>query len=120
MSSQTQVKTSGRILIVDDDPEFRVVAQNLVELEGFDTTLAANGTEAVRTCKELDFEAVLLDLRLGDTSGIDVLRQIRRLAPDVPVIVVTAHGSMESAAEAVQAEAFDYIGKPFRAAELVA
>jgi hypothetical protein len=46
MSSQSEVKTSGRILIVDDDPEFRVVAQNLVELEGFDTTLAANGTEA--------------------------------------------------------------------------
>jgi two-component system, NtrC family, response regulator AtoC len=120
MSSQNEVKASGRILIVDDDPEFRVVAQNLVELEGFDTTLAANGTEAVRTCKELDFEAVLLDLRLGDTSGIDVLRELKRLAPDVPVIVITAHGSMESAAEAVQAEAFDYIGKPFRSAELLA
>jgi len=111
---------SSKILIVDDDPEFGLVAQNLVELEGHATALAASGAEAVRRCREERFDAVLLDLMLGDTSGLAVLRELRALAPDLPVIVVTAHGSMESAAEAERAAAFDYLGKPFRAAELVA
>jgi len=109
----------GRVLIVDDDPEFGVVAQNLVEIEGFSARLATSGAEALQLCDDESFDVILLDLMLGDAFGINVLREIRGRAPDLPVIVVTAHGSMESAAEAVQAEAFDYLGKPFRSAELI-
>jgi DNA-binding NtrC family response regulator len=112
------MNASGRVLIVDDDPEFGVVAKNLVEVEGFSAQLARSGAEALQVCDEHSHDVVLLDLMLGDMSGLDVLREIRQRASSLPVIVVTAHGSMESAAEAVQAEAFDYIGKPFRAAEL--
>ncbi|HMX27821.1 MAG TPA: sigma-54 dependent transcriptional regulator [Blastocatellia bacterium] len=109
----------GRVLIVDDDPEFGLVAQSLVEVEGLSAQLVANGEEALAVCGAKACDVVLLDLMLGDVSGLDVLRQIRQVAVNLPVIVVTAHGSMESAAEAVQAEAFDYIGKPFRAEELM-
>ncbi len=108
----------GRVLIVDDDPEFGIVARNLIEVEGFSAQLARSGAEALRICDPQSHDVVLLDLMLGDMSGIDVLREIRRRTATLPVIVLTAHGSMESAAEAVRAEAFDYIGKPFRAAEL--
>ncbi len=108
----------GRVLIVDDDPEFGVVAKNLVEVEGFSAQWVKSGAEALEVCDPQTHDVVLLDLMLGDMSGIDVLREIRKQAASLPVIVVTAHGSMESAAEAVQAEAFDYIGKPFRGAEL--
>src|SRR5712692_8802214 len=99
----------GRVLIVDDDPEFGVVAQNLVEIEGFSACLATSGAQALQLCDDESFDVILLDLMLGDAFGINVLREIRGRAPDLPVIVVTAHGSMESAAEAVQAEAFDYL-----------
>ena len=110
----------GRVLIVDDDPEFGIVAKSLVEVEGFSAQLVKNGAEAMAVCDDNACDVVLLDLMLGGESGIDVLREIRGRRADLPVIVVTAHGSMESAAEAVQAEAFDYIGKPFRSAELIA
>ncbi len=113
------MKVQGKVLIVDDDPEFGLVAQNLIEVQGFSAQLVTNGEQALAVCEDQDCDVVLLDLMLGDVSGLDVLRQIRRRAEDLPVIVVTAHGSMESAAEAVKAEAFDYIGKPFRADDLM-
>lgn len=109
----------GRVLIVDDDPEFGIVAQSLIEVEGLSAQLVKSGEEALAICNKKACDVVLLDLMLGETSGLDVLREIRSHMDDLPVIVVTAHGSMESAAEAVQAEAFDYIGKPFRAEELM-
>ena len=108
-----------RVLIVDDDEEFSLVVRNLVEVEGFAAAVAASGAEALRLYGDDCCDVVLLDLMLGDTSGLDLLRQIRARDPNIPVIVITAHGSMESAAEAVREAAFDYLGKPFRAAELV-
>jgi two-component system, NtrC family, response regulator AtoC len=110
----------GKILIVDDDPDFSEVAQSLVELEGYSSSLAMSGTEAIQLCHEQDFDAVLLDLKLGASSGLEVLRDLQSKWPGLPVIVVTAHGSLESAAAAVREKAFDYIGKPFPAADLVA
>jgi two-component system response regulator AtoC len=112
-------KRVPKILIVDDDPEFGAVARELVELENFETRLTTNPDEALEWCEHEQFNAVLLDLMLGKVSGIDVMREIHQRCPDLPVIVVTAHGSVESATEAVRAEAFDYIGKPFRVAELL-
>lgn len=109
----------GRVLIVDDDPEFGLVAKNLVEIEGFTAHLARDGAEALAECEGNACDVVLLDLMLGRESGIEVLREIRTRRKNLPVIMVTAHGSIESAAEAVRAEAFDYIGKPFRSAELI-
>ncbi|HZS09975.1 MAG TPA: sigma-54 dependent transcriptional regulator [Blastocatellia bacterium] len=110
----------GRVLIVDDDPDFGAVAQSLVEIEGYSASLAMSGAEAMQLCQEQPFDAVLLDLKLGATSGLDVLRDLRGEWPDLPVIVVTAHGSLESAAAAVREKAFDYIGKPFPSADLIA
>jgi DNA-binding NtrC family response regulator len=107
------------VLIIDDDPEFGIVAKSLVEHQGFSSHLARSGAEGLELCRAEPFDVILCDLRLGDASGLDVLRQIKAHDPDIPVIVITAHGTLETAAEAVREEAFDYIGKPFRAAELV-
>jgi DNA-binding NtrC family response regulator len=108
------------VLIVDDDPEFGAVAQSLIEEEGFQACLTASGAAALQACQAQGFDVVLLDLKLGADSGLDVLRELRRDWPHLPVIVITAHGSLESAAAAVREKAFDYIGKPFPAAELIA
>lgn len=107
-------------MIVDDDPDFGIVAQNLVEVEGYSSALASDSASALRLCREQTFDAVLLDLQLGADSGLEVLRELRQGWPDLPVIVVTAHGSLETAAAAVRENAFDYIGKPFASAELLA
>ena len=113
------IATQGRVLIVDDDPEFGGVARDLIEVEGYAGELATNAEAALSMLSSRPCDVVLLDLKLGETSGLDLLRELRAREPRLPVIVVTAHGSMESAAEAVQAEAFDYLGKPFRAEELI-
>lgn len=121
MGEKTMSPThQGKVLIVDDDPDFSAVAQSLVEVEGYRASLAMSGADAVRLCHEQAFDAVLLDLKLGAASGLDVLRDLRNEWPDLPVIVVTAHGSLESAAAAVREKAFDYIGKPFPSADLLA
>ncbi|MBS1812513.1 MAG: sigma-54-dependent Fis family transcriptional regulator [Acidobacteria bacterium] len=113
------MRTQANVLIVDDDPDFGAVASNLVELEGLSASHATNAREALMLCREKDFDVVLLDLKLGADSGLEVLREIRQGWADLPVIVITAHGSLETAAAAVREKAFDYLGKPFPSAELI-
>ncbi len=108
------------VLIVDDNLDFGLVTKTLVEVEGFSACLAPTGAEALRLCHDQAIDVVLLDWVLGNASGLNVLREIVRGYPHLPVMVVTGHGSMESAAEALREGAFDYIGKPFPAAELIA
>ncbi len=110
----------ANVLIVDDDPDFSAVASTLVELEGLAASHATNTEEALELCQSQEFDVVLLDLQLGAESGLEVLRDIRQRWPDLPVIVITAHGSLETAAAAVREKAFDYLGKPFPSAELIA
>jgi DNA-binding NtrC family response regulator len=105
---------------VDDDPEFSLVAKTLIEVEGFAAILAATGAEASKRCRDQRIDVVLLDWVLGNSSGLNVLREIVQNYPQVPVIVITGHGSIESAAIAMRESAFDYIGKPFAAFELIA
>ncbi len=110
----------GTILIVDDDQEFALVTKTQVEIEGFNAFWARTGAEALKYCDDEAIDVVLLDWVLGNSSGLNVLQEIVKRFPQLPVIVVTGHGSMESAAEAMREAAFDYIGKPFAASELVA
>ena len=113
------MQTQAQVLIVDDDPDFGTVAKSLVELEGYGATLATNAEDALQSCEAAEFDVILLDLQLGAASGLDVLRDLHQRWPDLPVIVVTAHGSLESAGAAVRGNAFDYIGKPFPTHELL-
>jgi len=112
--------SAGTVLIVDDDRDFGQVTGTLVESAGFSPRLASREKEALDYCRSQPVDVVLLDWVLGDTPGLNVLRELVRQHPRTPVIVVTGHGSMESAAEALREGAFDYIGKPFSSAELVA
>ncbi len=108
------------VLIVDDNQEFGLVTRTLVEVEGFRACLATTGPEALRYCREQAIDVVLLDWVLGNASGLPVLRELVRNFPHLPAIVITGHGSMESAAEALREGAFDYLGKPFQDNELIA
>ncbi len=113
------MKHPGTILIADDDPDFCLTTRTLVEVEGFSTCVAATGPETLALCRDRAVDVVLLDWVLGSSSSLGVLKEIAKTYPDLPVIVVTGHGSMESAADALREAAFDYLGKPFAAAELM-
>jgi DNA-binding NtrC family response regulator len=115
-----QMGHSGTILIADDDRQFCVATSALVEIEGFSARVASSGLEALALCREQTIDVVLLDWVLGNSSSLGILKEIAKTYPDLPVIVVTGHGSMESAADALREAAFDYLGKPFAADELLA
>ena len=102
------------ILVVDDDEPMREMVISLLEDAGHTACAAANADEALEQLRDRDFDAVISDIRMPGRSGIEALGEIRELRPDTPVIMMTAFGSIDSAVEAIQAGAFDYVTKPFK------
>ena len=102
-----------RILIVDDDAASRRLLDVRLRALGCDTIMAADGQEALATLRQEPPALMLLDLQMPRMGGIEVLRALRRDALDLPVIVITAHGSVEAAVEAMREGAHDFLPKPF-------
>ena len=111
----------ARVLIVDDERKMRRVLQILLEQMGLESVPAANGEEALERFRAEKVDVVLTDLKMPGMSGVDLLAKIRAVDADVPVIVLTAHGTVQTAVDAMKQGAFDYILKPFdvQAVELV-
>ena len=109
---------SKRVLVVDDDESLRRVTQVQLEQAGFETTTAADGTEALNILQKSPADLVITDLKMPGMSGIELLRRIRADYPDVLVVMLTAFGTVETAVEAMKAGAYDYITKPVHADEL--
>jgi two-component system, NtrC family, response regulator AtoC len=101
-----------RILIADDEPNLRRVLAAMLQRDGYEVLQAADGEEAAEMVDE-GIGAIITDLRMPRRDGMSLLRYVMEEAPDVPVIMITAHGSVDSAVEAVKLGAFDYIEKPF-------
>jgi NtrC-family two-component system response regulator AlgB len=101
-----------RILIVDDEKNIRMTLTAALQAQGHETTSVADGASALREVKADGFDAVLLDLRLSQESGLDLLDEIVRLSPRVAVILMTAYASIETAVEALRRGAVDYLIKP--------
>ena len=110
----------GCILIIDDEAEIRESLQTLLELEGYEVDSAANGDEGFVRLGERPFDLVLLDLALPDRNGIDVLTEIREHDPQLPVIMITAYGTVENAVRAIQAGATNFVQKPWDNEKLLA
>lgn len=100
-------------LIVDDDKTFRDAACLLIEEEGHYAQPAGSGMAALANVREEDFEAVLLDVNLGEENGLDVLPQLLRSQANLPVVMLTAQGSVDAAVEAMRRGAVDFLEKPF-------
>ncbi len=107
--------SSKTILIVDDEEFIRLSLQQILSEEDYYVILNESGAEALKTIKDEEIDLVLLDLNLPDMSGIDILRQIRQLQPNILTIIMTGFASVESAVEAIKLGAYDYIKKPFKA-----
>lgn len=108
-----------KILIVDDEKKLRHILQIILEEKGYSTEEAENGEEALKRIKANNYSMVITDLKMPVMDGITLLREIKKIDPDYPVIVLTAFGSIESAVEAVREGALDYITKPFEEEELL-
>ncbi len=110
---------SASVLIVDDDLNLLEIMKMRLEASGFDVTTARDENEARAFIKEKDFDLAVVDLQLVQTDGITLMREIHEIYPLMPVIILTAHGSIESAVEAMRRGAFNYLTKPFDARELI-
>lgn len=106
------------LLIVDDDRAVREAAREATLLLGYRATACDSAEQAFRIMESQDVDVVLLDLKLPGISGVETLRQIKRRRPDPEVIVITGHGTIESAVQAIKAGAYDYVTKPFSLEEL--
>ncbi|MDO3379259.1 sigma-54-dependent transcriptional regulator [Geoalkalibacter halelectricus] len=104
-----------KILIVDDEAFIRENLERILAEDGFRPFSTGSSEEAVRLVSEEEIDLVLLDLNLGARSGLDVLKELREVDPDVLVIIITGYGTVESAVEALKLGAYDYIKKPFKA-----
>jgi two-component system, NtrC family, response regulator AtoC len=104
-----------KILIVDDEAFIRENLERILAEDGYRPFSTESGDEAVKRVAEEEVDLVLLDLNLGSISGLDVLRELREVDPEVLVIIITGYGTVESAVEALKMGAYDYIKKPFKA-----
>jgi DNA-binding response OmpR family regulator len=106
------------ILIVDDEKNIRLTLSQALEVLEVETDTAANGEEALAKLGEKEFELILLDLKMPGMDGMEVLRRVREIRPDIRIIILTAYGTVESAVEAMKLGAADFIQKPFAAEEI--
>lgn len=104
--------SASRILVIEDDADGRRSVTEALQELGFDTACASGGTEGLRLFAEQSFDAILTDLVMPDMDGIEVMRRAARVNPAVPVLIMTAYGSVSSAVEAIKGGAYDYISKP--------
>jgi len=100
------------VLLVDDEKGYLHVLSNRLARRGIKATTAFSGTQAIQILRKNDFHVVVLDLKMEDMDGIEVLKVIKRMVPNLPVIILTGHGSQTAAREGIAYGAFDYLTKP--------
>lgn len=107
-----------RVLILDDEEDLRSILAQRLGRRGYEILEAATAREGMALLQETIFEAVLLDIRLPDGDGLQLLQEMKKRQPDLQVIMLTGHGTLESAIEAMKAGAYDYLTKPCNLSEL--
>lgn len=109
----------GKILVAEDDRNLRRVLRAMLAREGYEVEEAADGAAALERLSARESDVLVTDIRMPRLNGLDLLRCCRERFPDLPVILITAYGTIGDAVEAIRAGAFDYITKPFDEAELL-
>jgi DNA-binding response OmpR family regulator len=109
-----------RLLLVDDEEGFAHVLANRLERRKISVTKAYSGSEAIQALRGAEFDVAILDLKMEDMDGIEVLRMFRKMAPEMAVIMLTGHGSEKAAEDGIKSGAFDYLMKPCALDELLA
>src|SRR5262245_55978155 len=112
--------TTNAVLVIDDEEIIREALEALLVVEGYRVVSAATGGQGLEALANRSFDAVLLDLMLPDRNGLDILEDIRRVDDELPVVMITAFGTIESAVAATKQGAFHYFPKPFKNDEVLA
>ncbi len=110
---------AGRLLVVDDQRNMRATTAMVLRQAGYQVDEAEDGAAAIKRLEGEDYDVVLTDLRMPNVDGMEVLRTVRKVAPETEVIVMTAYGTIESAVEAIRRGAYDFLAKPFKEDELL-
>jgi DNA-binding NtrC family response regulator len=108
-----------KILLVDDERGFVDVISKRMSKRNIEVTRAYSGTEALQALRKKDFDVTVLDLKMEDMDGVEILKIFKKIAPNLPVIMLTGHGSEEAARDGIRFGAFDYLTKPCDFEELI-
>ncbi|MFH1724726.1 MAG: response regulator [Elusimicrobiota bacterium] len=108
-----------RVLIVDDEQGFLHVIRKRMVRRNIDVTAVSTGTEAIGILRGRDFDVAVVDLKMEDMDGLEVLKIFKKMVPALPIIMLTGHGSGEAAKEGIRLGAFDYLTKPCDLEELM-
>lgn len=102
----------ANVLLVDDEEQFLKVVSQRLEMRGLKVDSATSGDEAVKKAEQKEFDAIVLDLVMPGKSGIEVLKEIKQKNPDLQIIILTGHGTVEAGVEAIKEGAIDFMQKP--------
>lgn len=108
-----------KVLLVDDEEDFRELLGKRLTKRGLTVSSAGSGAEALRQAEADAFDVVVLDVKMPGMDGLEVLRRLRKIAPDTEVILLTGHANMEVAVQGMDLGAFDYLMKPVAINELL-
>jgi two-component system response regulator FlrC len=108
------------LLVVDDEPQMLIAINETLRRSGYCITTAGSGMEALCRLKEKYYQLVITDMRMPEISGLDLLRKVKTVAPQTPVVLLTAYGTIQNAVDAMRHGAFDYLLKPFSVESLEA
>jgi DNA-binding NtrC family response regulator len=110
----------AKILIVDDEPDMlKLLSMILREKTSYEITTTNNPMEAIELAKQGGFDLVISDLKMPGLDGMEIIDAVKKIDEDIPVIIITAFASVESASEAIQKGGFDFITKPFRKEQIL-
>jgi DNA-binding NtrC family response regulator len=113
------VEARIKLLLVDDEEGYVKVLSNRMGKRSIDVTKALSGTEGIQALRKEDFDVAVVDLKMEDMDGIEVLKVFKKMVPAMPVIMLTGHGSEKAAKDGIESGAFDYLIKPCDLGELV-
>ncbi|WP_431216772.1 response regulator [Puia sp. P3] len=102
----------SNILIIDDEKAIRKTLSEILSYEGYKIDEAGDGEDGLKKIKEKEYDVILCDIKMPKIDGIEFLEKAKETNPDVPIIMISGHGTIETAVEAVKKGAYDYISKP--------
>jgi DNA-binding NtrC family response regulator len=111
--------TNPRVLIVDDEERFRINLYKILRAQGLTVTAKGSGVEALEELQQHPYDIVILDIRMPGMDGLTALAEIKRINPDVEVIILSGHASMDAAIKIIRLGGYDYLMKPCPMEELL-
>src|ERR1041385_6441540 len=114
-----KMKSNPRVLLIEDDRNIATGLQKAMRANGYEVAVEARGDDGLAQALAESYDVVITDLKLPGTDGLELVRQLHQAKPKLPIILITAHGTTETAIEATKWGAFDYVPKPFEVEELL-